>query len=627
MRYNIIVLFILLSASSFSQISVTAIVKDSQTGEVLPFCNVSVGGTGKGTITNADGLFSIKSIEDNSVLDFSYLGYERKTMRVSDVQKSKFVFLKRNTYELPEVEIHADNDYLYEILSKSRNIIKRNYKLNVSKAYYCVETKVRPLEVIYPNHYYDSVNNVRLLSRIYDEEEMSEKTAELLECLYNASITGSKIDNFSFRNGRSFIAPPEENYFITVSSSKAFGQFCFFEKNAYFPSTPFQYNKRALKGIFNLELLSFDGKNYHIKFYPHGNDGNCFSGEIWIEKETSQVLNIQLNIENSKIFPLAPIFEGLDIIRNFNMNLTYSFNPENSYLPNHTFFDYNFTYVSRRDTIVIEDIYKKTISKISSNGLIYYYDYNKPFVLPYFEYDSDLNDYYLISLNPYNEILWNSNDIVQLTQLQKQKIGIKLDSVNINNENELNVKEGKLLVKNYFPSQERGLYLFNYLFWSADKRLIISKHSIMDEMPKSVQQSVYPTQLYTIKVQILLDVTETGDSIVCNSWTVFDTKESFYNYEETEETRAFMNIYFDICEIERRKMQKLFDDNKYTLQEIDAVYNSTKSKIERITKRFVIEADRGRNEKSLKKWNDYVLENLGIDNLELVDNTEKIKNK
>jgi len=32
----------------------TAIVKDSKTGEALPYCNVLVVGTNKGTITNAE---------------------------------------------------------------------------------------------------------------------------------------------------------------------------------------------------------------------------------------------------------------------------------------------------------------------------------------------------------------------------------------------------------------------------------------------------------------------------------------------------------------------------------------------------------------------------------------------
>ncbi len=620
-RITIILLFI--SILSFSQqVKISATVKDSQTGEVLPYCNVSAVGTNKGTITNADGVFSIMADPAKDVLEFSYLGYETKTVFASYLENDKNVYLQKNTYELQEVEIHAGNDYLYKILSNSRKTVKSNYDQNISKSYYCVETKVTPLEVIYPNPYYDSVNNVTLVSHIYEKEEQSEKTAEILGCLYNASMSGAKINHFDFRNGRAFMPPPEENYFMTRNSSKAMGQFCYFEENEIFPTCPFQYNKRTMKKTFNLELMGFDGKNYHIKFYPYDDNGKKFSGEIWVEKKTLHVLNISLSIKNAEICPLVPI-HGFDTIKNFNMDVTYSFNPENNYLPDHTFFDYDFVYVSRRDTLVIEDLYKKTTSRISSNGLIFYYDYNKPFIIPHFTYDYDFNDYMLMSFIPYNEILWNSNDIVQLTQSQKQQIGISNDHVNV--DNDLDIKDGKIIFKN-FTNKDMSYFEFKYIFWSADKRVILSCPSIYDNISKDVDKMEFPSDLYNLKVQILLDVTEVGDSIACKSWTVFDTMSTFYKYAETSNTRAFFNIYFDICEIERRKMQKQLDEKKYSLPEIDAVYNSTKMKMEKITKQFVMETDRGRDDKFIKKWNKYVLENLGIDNLELIKNTEKSKN-
>lgn len=623
-KFVIIIIFYLLFPifSYGQQVKITCTVKDSWTGEVLPYCNVYLQGTGKGTITNADGMFSINVDTTKDMLEISYLGYETKTIFASYLKNNKNVYLQKNSYELQEVEIHADNDYLYKILSNSRKIAIDNYIKNISKSYYCVETKVTPLEVIYPSLYYDSINNVTLVNHIYEKQEQHEKSAEILECLYNASITGAKINNFAFRNGRAFIPTPEENYFMTLSSSQAIGTFCYFEENGIFPSCPFQYNKRAMKKIFNLELLGFDGKKYHIKFYPHNNIGESFSGEVWIEKETSQVLKLSLNIEDAKICPLAAI-HSFDTIKNFCMAVTYSFSPGNNYLPDYTFFDYDFVYVSRRDTIGVEKLYKRTTSKISSNGLVYYYDYNKPFVLPYFTYNYNFNDYMLMSFIPYNEILWNSNDIVQLTRSQKQQIGVAEN--NENAENDLIRKEGKIKLKKFFD--EWALFDFNYVFWSADKRIILSSPSIYDNISKDVDKMEFPSDLYNLKVQILLDVTEVNDSIVCKSWTVFDTMETFYKYAETSNTKAFFNIYFDICEIERRKMQKQLDKNKYSLPEIDAVYNSTKAEMEKITKQFVKETDRGRDNKYIKKWNKYVLNNLGIDNLQLVKNTEKSKNQ
>jgi len=623
-KYRIVIMCLLLPTFNFAQqVKIIATVKDSDTAEPLAYCNVSVSGTGKGTITNSDGVFSITVSSENDILVFSYLGYKNLTISASALLKNKNVFLQKNTYELQEVEIHADNDYLYKILSNSRRKVKSNYDQNISKSYYCVETKATPLEVIYSNPYYDSVNNFALINHVYEKERQSEENVEILECLYNATMSGAKINHFSFRNGKAFIPPPKENYFLTLNSSKAMGQFCYFEENENFPSCPFQYNKRTMKKTFNLELLSFDGKNYHIKFYPYDNLRNHFSGEVWIEKKTSQVLNISLSVKNAETCPLIPLFE-IDTIKNFNMDVSYSFNPEYSYLPDYTFFNYDFIYVSRRDTIVREDINKRTTSKISSNGLIYYYDYNKPFILPYFTYDYDFNDYMLMTFIPYNKVLWNSNDIVLLTTKQKQQIGVNDEYGNA--ENQLNIKDGKIIFEKFFQ-KDISFFEFHYVFWSTDKRVILSSPSIYDNISKDVDKMQFPSDLYNLKVQILLDVTEIGDSIVCKSWTIFDTMETFYKYAETSNTKAFFNIYFDICEIERRKMQKQLDENKYTLSEIEAIYYSTKAEMEKISKQFVMETDRGRDDKNMKRWNKYVLENLGIDNLELVKNTEKRKNQ
>jgi len=624
MACKLLLLQVLLPFTCFSQVNITGFVKDLQTNEPLAYCNVSVPGTSKGTITNSDGVFSIKSVLDKDVLVFSYLGYESKTMLVSDLQKNKYVFLQKNSYLLKEVEIHADNDYLYDIFSKSRKVLQKNRSVYASKAYYVIETKATPLEVYYPDTNSYSRQNPFPTINSYSLDEQQEKTVELLECFYNASLEGNKIKALKFRNGKSFLIP-SENYFISLNSSKAIGQFCFFEKNEIFPSCPFQYGKNAMKKNFNLELLSFDSKNYHIKFYPRDNFNDNFSGDVWIEKESFQVLKINLSIDSAEIFPFEPR-SHFDTIKYFNLKISNSYNSQNKFLPDYTAFDYGFKYISRYDTVVLESMYKNTMTNINSTGLIYYYDYGTPFIMPYFNYDLDFDDYFLISLFPYNKDFWETNQIVQLTDHQKDKFGI---ANNMNcRVNDFDNYTGTLSRHHCKSSvSEIGVDRFCFLFWSADKRVILSKPSIMDSVSKDVQQTPYPDQLYKIEVQILLDVTEVGDSIVCKSWTVFDTMKSFYKYDETELTRAFLNIYFDICEIERRKMQKQLDENRYTLSEIDSLYNSTKEEMEKITKQFVLQTDRGRDDRFIKKWNKYVLENLGIDNLELVKNTEKSKNQ
>ncbi len=54
---------------------VTGSVKDAGTGDPMPGVNVRIEGTNTGTVTNADGTFSLEVPTENSVLIFSFIGY------------------------------------------------------------------------------------------------------------------------------------------------------------------------------------------------------------------------------------------------------------------------------------------------------------------------------------------------------------------------------------------------------------------------------------------------------------------------------------------------------------------------------------------------------------------------
>ncbi|NBC67151.1 MAG: TonB-dependent receptor plug domain-containing protein [Bacteroidetes bacterium] len=88
--------FSFLSVKLYAQTagSVTGLVTDQQTGELLPGANIMIQGTSNGTSTNADGRFSLNGIEPGSkTLVISYLGYEAQTRSV-DIESNETVFLE-----------------------------------------------------------------------------------------------------------------------------------------------------------------------------------------------------------------------------------------------------------------------------------------------------------------------------------------------------------------------------------------------------------------------------------------------------------------------------------------------------------------------------------------------------
>lgn len=77
-------LFLFLPLITYGQqLTVSGTVRDALSGDVLPGVNVLVDGTTQGTVVTADGTFSIVVPSPNSVLIFSYVGYNSESVTVA----------------------------------------------------------------------------------------------------------------------------------------------------------------------------------------------------------------------------------------------------------------------------------------------------------------------------------------------------------------------------------------------------------------------------------------------------------------------------------------------------------------------------------------------------------------
>ena len=82
-------------------------------------------------------------------------------------------------------------------------------------------------------------------------------------------------------------------------------------------------------------------------------------------------------------------------------------------------------------------------------------------------------------------------------------------------------------------------------------------------------------------------------------------------------THCFINIFFDLCEIERRKLHEELikmpqDQNKYK-----EAYQAFVNRTDRGRFQYLKSVDRGLNQEEMIKWNDIVLRQLGINNIAL----------
>ncbi|MBM3452622.1 MAG: hypothetical protein FJX84_05720, partial [Bacteroidetes bacterium] len=84
MRQYILLIFILLTTTVFSQRKITGVVKDEK-GDGLPFVSIVIKGTNKGTKSNDLGEYLISVPDSNNiVLKFSFIGFESQEITIEN---------------------------------------------------------------------------------------------------------------------------------------------------------------------------------------------------------------------------------------------------------------------------------------------------------------------------------------------------------------------------------------------------------------------------------------------------------------------------------------------------------------------------------------------------------------
>ena len=126
-------------AEENTYITVSGVVKDKQNRKTLEYVNVSVPGRSVGTVTNADGEFSLK-IEDAEMvfaLEISHIGYHNNRVRLDKEHLSDLkIYLTPHANMLNEIVVYAHNPRL--IVEEAIRKIPVNYsnKNNMLTGFY-----------------------------------------------------------------------------------------------------------------------------------------------------------------------------------------------------------------------------------------------------------------------------------------------------------------------------------------------------------------------------------------------------------------------------------------------------------------------------------------------------------
>lgn len=124
LRQLCLAIFLLLGVSAGAQqITTTGKVKDAITGDAIPGVSIIVKGTNIGTASDIDGNFSIKVPNTNSVLSFSFIGYQPLEVATKG-QKAIVVSLEPSNQKIEEVVVVGYGTQKKENLTGTVNVVK-----------------------------------------------------------------------------------------------------------------------------------------------------------------------------------------------------------------------------------------------------------------------------------------------------------------------------------------------------------------------------------------------------------------------------------------------------------------------------------------------------------------------
>ncbi len=115
---------------------------------------------------------------------------------------------------------------------------------------------------------------------------------------------------------------------------------------------------------------------------------------------------------------------------------------------------------------------------------------------------------------------------------------------------------------------------------------------------------------------LYLDVNTFNDSIHYLLKAVYDPFKSYFHYPDLKRGDAFMSMYFDLFEIEKRHLEMdLLNLNTVSPFVLKSTYHASLENVLRKSRQYVKEVERSKGELAFKRWIAVVEENLKVDNL------------
>jgi hypothetical protein len=245
--------------------------------------------------------------------------------------------------------------------------------------------------------------------------------------------------------------------------------------------------------------------------------------------------------------------------------------------------------------------------RVDTRAVLHLFDPGGAFILPVFDYDQEQPDYRKILLQPYDSLFWErAPTLVSTAQQERDRAFLRTNGV----------FSGHRVDKDHARS---SFFESNCAWWSADKRISLKSLPPPPEVARPAsfrsQGAAAPITQVNLEAQLYLDMDTTDGVLRIFTATALDGFRSYYRLPEEVHTYAFINIFFDLCEMERRTLEEQLLQPGMEPVRARAIHAFWTGHMHTLTHRYMSEVDLGADRDALMKWNAKVKEALGIDNM------------
>ncbi|RLD23894.1 MAG: hypothetical protein DRI54_06790, partial [Bacteroidetes bacterium] len=407
------------------------------------------------------------------------------------------------------------------------------------------------------------------------------------------------------KNGRIGISNIGDGYFVSLSSTKIISGYDLLNaEGIQLPQNPLQLSKKELRKYYTLELIGFENGVYQIQFTPKKDSHNYFRSRILVDKKSLQIVKIVLFENNLKKHPFIEINPN-HALDSLNYYVAYTYKNDSTHLLQTIEFKYDFNYNNNIK-----------IRKMNSSGVFLFYDQPHIFDQPYYaDEEKIISDYDKIVFQPYDELFWKFNKVL----IPSKKV---LKYREFFNENGILLNYNEL-------SEYYHIFRNKIIPWSKDRIFLFELNNTVHSNVAVLSQSSSSTRItkvvssnFNFSYQIYLDRNIFGGITFYNAETLINIDESFYIRNTNKNTTSFINIYFDLVEIEKRKLMQILENDEWNRNQVDSIYRSTIKKLEKDLNQYLKLVYYGVNEEDLLIYSEKVNAALNIDNTKLIIDDE-----